>query len=77
MLTILKTRFLENMPRHPAMDWAEVERRLLERQSRSQMEALARRELGMVMPGEIVFLFSEAEESATEETEREPIWRWK
>ena len=56
---------------------AALERRLLERQSPAQMEALARRELGMVMPGEIVFLFSEAEESATEETEREPIWRWK
>ena len=56
---------------------AALERRLLERQSPAQMEALARRELGMVMPGEIVFLFSEAEESATEETEKEPIWRWK
>lgn len=56
---------------------AALERRLLARQSPAQMEALARRELGMVMPGEIVFLFSEAEESATEETEREPIWRWK
>ena len=30
MLTILKTRFLENMTRHPDMDWAAVERRLLE-----------------------------------------------
>ena len=30
MLTILKTRFLENMTRHPGMDWADVERRLLE-----------------------------------------------
>ncbi len=56
---------------------AALERRLLERQSPAEMEALARRELGMVMPGEIVFLFSEAEESATEETEKEPIWRWK
>lgn len=56
---------------------AALEQRLLQRQDPSQMEALARRELGMVMPGEIVFLFSEAEESATEETEREPIWRWK
>ena len=30
MLTTLKTRFLENMTRHPDMDWAAVERRLLE-----------------------------------------------
>ena len=30
MLTILKTRFLENMTRHPDVDWAAVERRLLE-----------------------------------------------
>ena len=30
MLTILKTRFLENMTRQPGMDWADVERRLLE-----------------------------------------------
>ena len=30
MLTILKTRFLENMTCHPGMDWADVERRLLE-----------------------------------------------
>ena len=30
MLTTLKTRFLENMLRHPDMDWADVERRLLE-----------------------------------------------
>ena len=29
MLTILKTRFQANMPRHPDMDWAAVERRLL------------------------------------------------
>ena len=56
---------------------AEWELRLLQRDNPEQVEALARRELGMVMPGEIVFLFSEAEESATEETEREPIWRWK
>ena len=38
----------------------------------ARMEALARRELGMVMPGEIVFTFSESEE-----TERDPQWRWK
>ena len=30
MLNILKTRFLENMTRHPDLDWADVERRLLE-----------------------------------------------
>ena len=30
MLTILKTRFLENMTRHPDVDWAAAERRLLE-----------------------------------------------
>ena len=37
---------------------AALERRLLERDSPEGMEALARRELGMVMPGEMVFLFS-------------------
>ena len=31
MLNILKTRFLENMPRHPDMDWAAVELRLIDR----------------------------------------------
>ena len=56
---------------------AALERRLLQRQSPSQMEALARRELGMVMPGEIVFLFSQAEESTKEETERKAICPWK
>ena len=30
MLTTLKTRFLENMTRHPDMDWAAVERRLID-----------------------------------------------
>ena len=30
MLTILKTRFLENMTRHLDLDWADVERRLLQ-----------------------------------------------
>ena len=39
---------------------AALERRLLERDDPDRMEALARRELGMVMPGEIVFLFSES-----------------
>ena len=28
MLEILKQRFADNMPRHPELDWAEVERRL-------------------------------------------------
>ncbi len=37
---------------------AALERQLLERDSPEGMEALARRELGMVMPGEMVFLFS-------------------
>ena len=56
---------------------AALERRLLQRESPERMEALARRELGMVMPGEIVFLFSQAEEPQSEETERNPLWRWK
>ena len=30
MLNILKTRFLENRTRHPDLDWADVERRLLQ-----------------------------------------------
>ena len=30
MLTILKTRFLENMTHHPDMDWVDAEGRLLE-----------------------------------------------
>lgn len=38
---------------------AALELRLLDREDPARMEALARRELGMVMPGEIVFLFSE------------------
>ena len=56
---------------------AALERRLLERQSRSQMEALARRELGMVMPGEIVFLFTQKEEAKSAQTERDPLCHWK
>ena len=56
---------------------AALERRLLERQSPAQMEALARRELGMVMPGEIVFLLPEPTRTNSEETERDPLWRWK
>ena len=35
-----------------------LERQLRRRESPAEMEALARRELGMVMPGEIVFFFS-------------------
>ena len=42
MLTILKTRFLENMTRHPGMDWADVERRLL--QDPNALEILRRME---------------------------------
>lgn len=38
---------------------AALELRLLQRDDPDRMEALARRELGMVMPGEIVFLFAE------------------
>ncbi len=56
---------------------AALERRLLQRESPREMEALARRELGMVMPGEIVFLFSETTEGKLEETERNPLWHWK
>ena len=56
---------------------AALEQRLGQRQSPKQMEQLARRELGMVMPGEIVFIFEQTEEANSEETERNPIWRWK
>jgi len=42
MLTILKARFEANMPRHPDLDWAEVERRL--RQNPDALEALRRME---------------------------------
>ena len=42
MLTILKTRFLENMARHPDLDWADVERRLL--QDPNALEILRRME---------------------------------
>ena len=38
---------------------AALELRLLDREDPARMEALARQELGMVMPGEIVFLFAE------------------
>ena len=42
MLTILKTRFLENMTRHPDVDWADVEQRLL--QDPNALEILRRME---------------------------------
>ena len=42
MLTILKARFQANMPRHPDMDWAAVERRLLAQPD--ALEALRRME---------------------------------
>ena len=54
---------------------AMLELRLLRGDDAAQMEALARRELGMVMPGEIVFLFAE-EEANSQQTERDPLWHW-
>ena len=42
MLTILKTRFLENMTRHLDLDWADAERRLL--QDPNALEILRRME---------------------------------
>ncbi len=42
---------------------AVLERRLRQREDPVQMEALARRELGMVMQGETVFLFAEEQEA--------------
>ena len=56
---------------------AQWEAQLLQRESPEQMEALARRELGMVMPGETVFLFAEEAETHSEQTERNPLWHWK
>ena len=56
---------------------AEWKLRLLQRDSPEQVEALARRELGMVMPGEMVFLFAEKAETNSEQTERNPLWPWK
>lgn len=53
------------------------ELRLLQREDPAAMEALARRELGMVMPGEIVFLFPQEETPNSEQIERNPLWRWK
>ena len=63
------------------LEHAALELQLREPPDPGQMEALARRELGMVMPGEIVFIFAgdgeETEPAGQGETEREPIWRWK
>ena len=56
---------------------AALELRLLQREDPARMEALARRELGMVMPGEIVFLLPEPTRTNSEETERDPLCRWK
>ena len=53
---------------------AALELRLLQREDPALMEALARRELGMVMPGEIVSLFTE--EANSQQTERDPLWHW-
>lgn len=50
---------------------------LLQRDSPEQVEALARRELGMVMPGEIVFLFTQEETVKSVQTERDPLCHWK
>lgn len=54
-----------------------LELRLAQREDPARMEALARRELGMVMPGEMVFLFAEKAETNSEQTERNPLWPWK
>ena len=63
----------ENLERQRAA----LELRLLDREDPARMEALARRELGMVMPGKIVFLFAEDAQADSEETERDPLWLWK
>ena len=55
-------------------DWETL---LLQPESPERMEMLARRELGMVMPGEIVFLFPQETEGNSEQTERDPLWHWK
>jgi len=68
---------LEEEIRGLEQEHAELEQRLKQKDSPDEMEALARRELGMVMPGEIVFTFAQAEESNLEETERDPVWPWK
>ena len=60
-----------------AGEHARLELRLAQREDPARMEALARRELGMVMPGEIVFLFTQEEEANSVQTERDPLCRWK
>ena len=69
MLTILKARFEANMPRHPDLDWAEVERRL--RQNPDALEALRRMEetggepdvIGLADDGERLLFCDCAQES--------------
>ena len=56
---------------------AALELRLLQQEDPARSAALARRELGMVMPGEIVFLFAEDAQADSEQTERNPLWLWK
>ena len=63
----------ENLERQRAA----LELRLLDREDPARMEALARRELGMVMPGEIVFLFTQEETVNSVQTERDPLCHWK
>ena len=60
-----------------AREHAQLELRLVQREDPARMEALARRELGLVMPGEMVFLFAEKAQTNSEETERNPLWPWK
>ena len=50
---------------------------LLQQADPARMEALAREDLGMVMPGEIVFLFADSKQADSEQTERNPLWLWK
>ena len=59
-----------------AGEQAQLELRLAQGDDPARMEALAR-EMGMVMPGEMVFLFAEKEETNSEQTERNPLWLWK
>ncbi len=56
---------------------AALELRLLQQEDPARSAALARRELGMVMPGEIVFLFTQEEEANSVQTERDPLCHWK
>ena len=60
-----------------AREHAQLELRLVQLEDPARMEALARRELGLVMPGEMVFLFAEKAQTNSEETERNPLWPWK